>query len=276
MLRDPLIHFLAVGALLFAVFVWRGGDADDPAAIVIPAERINQAASQAAVLEGRDLSRDELEAVIEPLVREEVYYREALALGLDVNDDEVRRRLVEKMRYLIENLADPEPASEAELEAWYAADPGRFEIPETATFDQVFFSPGQRGAGLDADVADALEALRQGGDPAGLGDRTPLDSRLVDAARPRVEVLFGEAMTQAVFTGPVDTWLGPYESDFGLHLIRVVERAPERVPAYDEIGEQVRAFYAAEKRAAANEAAYREIRERYDVVIEWPTDGAAE
>lgn len=273
LLRDPLIHFLAVGAALFVVFSWRGSE-PPPERIEIGQARVEQIASSAALLEGREPTREELSRLIEPVVRDEVYYREALALGLDVDDDEVRRRLIEKMRYLTENLADPEPATATELEAFYAANPARFETPETATFDQIFFSPGQRGEAIDADIAAALDALAEGADPAGLGDRTPLESRLVEAPRTRVEVLFGAAMTEAVFEGEPDVWLGPYVSDFGSHLIRVIDRTPARMPPFGEIEALVREVYAAEKQAAANEAAYREIRDRYDVVIDWPDGGA--
>ena len=269
LIRDPLVHFLAAGAILFAVFMWLGTE-DSPEQIVVTADQVAALGRSASLLEGRALTNEELRRQLEPLIREEVYYREALRLGLDVDDDEVRRRLVEKMQYLSENLADPEPPSQQAIADYYAADPERFAIPETATFDQVFFSPGQRGESIDADVAAALTALADGADPQTQGDRTPLESRLVAAPRERVRVLFGEAMTSAVFDAQLNTWHGPYVSDFGLHLIRVVERSPSRVPAFDEIAEQVREVYAEDRRRAANEAAYAEMLARYDVVIEWP------
>lgn len=269
--RDPLVHFLAIGALLFAFFLWRG-DTEAPERIEITSEQVEQVRRAAEVLEGRPLTAAELEALVEPMIREEIYYREALALGLDVNDDEVRRRLVEKMQYLTEDLADPEPASIEELREFYAAEPERFLIPERVTFDQVFFSPSQRGESLDDDVAAALTALQGGADPAGQGDRTPLESRFVDAARERVAILFGPALTDAVFSAEPGPWMGPYESDFGLHLIRLVERTPARQPPFEEIEEQVREVFAAERRRAANAAAYQEMRGRYDIAVEWPRD----
>jgi hypothetical protein len=272
LLRDPLVHFLAVGALLFAVFLWRGSDEAQFNEVRIGADRVEQIRRAVSLLEGRELSAAELRASIEPEIQAEVYYREALALGLDVEDDQVRDRLIEKMRYLTENLADPEPASPEDLRAFYEQDPERFLIQEHATFDQVFFSPSQRGEALASDVEDALAALEAGAEPAGYGDRTPLESRLTDAARERVQILFGDELTAAVFSGPANQWLGPFTSDFGQHLIRVIRRADARVPPYEEIVEQVSAVYADDRRRAANEAAYQEIRGHYDVVIEWPAD----
>ncbi len=271
MLRDPLIHFLLAGGLLFAVLAWRGGE---PATerIHISTARLAEIGRAASLLEGRELNRAELEALVEPVIRDEVYYREALALGLDVDDDEVRTRLVEKMRYLSEDLADPEPASVDELEEFYSSFPERFEIPESATFDQVFFSPEQRGERLDADIVAALDLLAQDTDPGTVGDPTPLDARLVDASRARIEILFGAALTDAVFVGETGRWLGPFSSDFGSHLVRVIARSPARLPAFDEIEQRVREEFAAYRRAAANEAEYRRMLERYDVVIDWPAE----
>lgn len=275
MLRDPLVHFLAAGALLFAFFLWRG-DPQAPETIVVTADQIEQVRRSATLLEGREPTQSEVEALVEPVIRDEVYYREALALGLDANDDEVRRRLIEKMRYLTEDIADPEPATEVELREFYDKDPARFLIPERVTFDQVFFSPSQRGEALDADAAAALERLRAGADPGELGDRTPLEDRLVDADGERVRILFGDDLTAAVFTAEPGDWLGPYRSDFGLHLVRVVERSEARQPAFDEIEDQVRQVFGEERRQAANEAAYAEMRSHYDVEVEWPDAPATE
>jgi hypothetical protein len=189
---------------------------------------------------------------------------------LDVNDDEVRRRLIEKMQYLTQDLADPAPESDAALRAFYDESPERFTIPELVSFEQVFLSPGARGERVAADAAAALEALRAGAEPQTVGDRTPLRERYDGAPREQVAVLFGDALTGALFTMQPGVWQGPFESDFGLHLVRLQARSPSRLPPFDEIREQVAEGFAAVRRQAANEAQYRAMRERYDVVVEWP------
>lgn len=267
--RDPLVHFLAIGACLFAFLFWKS-DREAPERIVVTAAQVEQLRQASTLLEGRPPTRAELEALIEPVIREEIYYREALALGLDEDDDEVRRRLVEKMQYLSQDIADPEPASADELREFFASAPERFLIPERVTFDQVFFSPGQRGDALEADVARALEGLRAGGSPADFGDRTPLESRLVEAERERVSILFGDALTSAVFAAEPGVWLGPFASDFGLHVVRLVERTDARQPAFEEIENEVRRVFADERRREANAAAYADMRSRYDVAVDWP------
>lgn len=270
--KDPLIHFLLAGGLLFALFYLRGGTGSESRPqVVITAAQIEELGRTAGLLRGRELTREELVAVVEPAIREEILYREALALGLDVNDDEVRRRLVEKMQYLSEDLADPEPATEAELEAFFQASPERFRIPEIVSFDQIFFSPRERGDAIEADVAAALAALRAGSDPEDFGDRTPLQARFGDAPRDRVEVLLGTRLTEALFMLSLGEWSGPYESDFGLHLVRVIDRSAARLPTFEEVRELALQVYAQQRRSEANARAYDEMRARYDVVVQWPS-----
>ena len=212
---------------------------------------------------------------VEPLVRDEVMYREALALGLDENDDEVRRRLIEKMTYLTQDLADPEPSSEATLREFYEANPDTFTIPALVSFDQVFFSPGTRGDALEADVAAGLAALRAGSTPAEVGDRTPLRESYDDAPREQVAVLFGYELADALFETAAGEWTGPFRSDFGLHVVRLRGRSDARLPPYDEIAARVAEQYGAERRREANERAYREMRARYDIIIEQPAASTA-
>jgi hypothetical protein len=268
--RDPLVHFLLIGATLFAFLAWRSSERVAPERIVISAERVRAARDSARLVQGREPTQAELEQLVEPLIREEVYYREALALGLDVDDDEVRRRLAEKMAYLTQDLEDPEPASERELEEFFASAPERFLIPALVTFEQVFFSPSQRGAALASDVAASLERLRSGAVPAEIGDRTPLQERFDAAARDRIQVLFGQALTDAVFTLTPGEWAGPFQSDFGLHLVRVITRSEPRQPAFTDVREQAQQVFAEERRNAANAAAFEEMRARYDIVVDWP------
>jgi hypothetical protein len=277
LLRDPLVHFLALGAALFAVSAWRGESVSTGRErIVVTAEQVAQARAAAAALQGREPTAEELDALIEPTVRDEVLYREALALGLDVNDDEVRRRLIEKMSYLTQDLADPEPSSEEALRQFYAASPEVFTIPSLVSFDQVFFSPGARGAALEADAAAGLAALRAGTPPAEVGDRTPLRESYDDAPREQVAVLFGEQLADALFAAAPGEWSGPFRSDFGLHVVRLRGRSDARLPPYEEIAPRVAEEYAAQRRREANERAYRQMRARYDVVIEQPEDAPAE
>jgi hypothetical protein len=270
LLKDPLVHFLLIGAALFAVSAWRGEMIRaGRERIAITAEQVSKARDTAALAQGRELSPAELDDLVESMVREEVFYREALTLGLDKNDDEVRRRLVDKMNYLTQDLADP-ASSPDELRAFYTASPELFTIPPLVSFDQVFFSPNERGDKLEADAVAGLAALRAGKPPDQVGDHTPLRAAYDAAPRDQIRVLFGDQMAEALFTAPPGDWAGPYRSDFGVHLVRLRGRTEARLPPYDEIAARVAEEFGVKRRREANEAAYRRLRANYNVIAETP------
>jgi hypothetical protein len=276
LLKDPLVHFLVIGAALFALSAWRGESIRaGRERIVVTADQVAQMRDAASLVQGRALRDEEVAALVEPTIRDEVLYREARALGLDANDDEVRRRLIEKMSYLTQDLADPAPSSEAELRKFYDDMPARFEIPALVTFDQVFFSPSERGDALRAAAEASIAQLRAGRTPAEAGDSTPLRETYEDAPREQVAVLFGDELADALFTDAPGDWTGPFQSDFGLHVVRLRARTEPRLPPFDEIRDRVADEFGAQRRRERNEAEYRRMRARYDVVVEQPPLAAA-
>jgi hypothetical protein len=272
--KDPLIHFLLIGALLFASLSLFA-PAPAPQSILISAGTVERLRESATLLQGRPPTEAELAALVRDAVRDEVYYREALAQGFDADDSVVRQRLIDKMRELNENIVDPVPP-EADLAAWFGDNAERFRIPDTVSFDHVFFSPRQRGEIVRADAETALAALRDGADASAVGDSTPLGARFEAADADRVRVLFGEELTAAVFSADRDRWIGPYESGFGWHLVRVVGQTPARDPEFAEIEALVREVYAAERLEVANAAALAEMLERFEVRVEWQAGSAPE
>jgi peptidyl-prolyl cis-trans isomerase C len=266
--KDPLVHFLVIGGLLFAGLSWLGHSPESLEQIVISADDIAELKRTGELLQGRPLTEAELGRLVEDAVRQEVYYRRALALELDVDDDEVKRRLVEKMQYLSENTADPEPP-EADLAAYFEANPEQFRIPPRATFDQLFFSPRMRGDAVQEDADAALSALREGADPEAFGDSTPLDSQFERADPDRIRVLFGDELTDAIFSEAIGNWIGPFESDFGWHIVRILERTAARDPEFAEVEETVRAAYAALLLEQSNQAAFDEMRSHFDIAVQW-------
>jgi hypothetical protein len=272
--KDPLVHFLVIGALMFAGLSLLA-PGEEPESILITADTVERLRESATLLQGRPPTDEELAALVGDAVRDEVYYREALAQGLDANDSVVRQRLIEKMRELNENVVDPVPP-ETDLEAWFSENAARFRIPELVSFDHVFFSPRERGEDVRADAERALAALAGGADAAVVGDSTPLGARFAAADSERVRLLFGDGLTTAVFAAEPDRWIGPFESDFGWHLVRVVERTPARDPAFAEVEDVVREAYGAERLAAANAEALAQMLERFDVRVEWQAGSAPE
>ncbi len=272
LLKDPLVHFLLLGGLLFLLFAWRGEpDATDPYEIVIADEDVQRMQQALAILHGRVPTREEMWAILEPSIKEEILYREALALGLDQNDSQVRARLAEKMLFLTQDIAEPIEPTGAELAAYFEADPERFRRLATISFEHIFFSPSRRGAQLEADAEAALLIVREGGADSVVSDDLLLEDRYERTEFAAIRRAFGDNFASIVTAlQPENTWLGPIRSDYGLHLVRVTELNASYQPDLDEVGAEVKTALMAQRRLEANEAEYHELRDRYEIVVNLP------
>jgi hypothetical protein len=277
-LNEPLLHFLVVGAALFGLYAALGartGDTGAGGAIVVTQGRMRSLAETFARQWNRSPSEDELAGVVRDFVREDVLAREATALGLDRDDTIVRRRLAQKMEFLLEDVAGmPEPADE-ELAAFLAAHPDRFRIDSRATFSHVFVDRARRGSAFEADVAKLLATLNAPGDVRGLalpGDSRMLETRFEDVSRRDVEAQFGPGFAARLEELQVGRFEGPVESGYGAHLVRVESRTSGRVPQLEEVRGAVAREWSAAKRLEVKEAQLHELLARYTVTVE---DGAA-
>ncbi len=272
LLKDPLVHFLLLGGLIFLLYVWRGEPDDtDPYRIVIGDDEVQSMWRAVAILHGHPPTRDEMWGMLEPNIKEEILYREALALGLDEDDPQVRARLAEKMLFLTQDIAEPAAPTDAELTAFFQADPERFLRPATISFEQVFFSPSRRGSRLEADAAAALLQLREGGAVPGIGDDLLLDRRYERTEFREIARVFGDQFADVLFVvQPNDLWQGPVRSDYGLHVVRVAELTTAYTPGLDEVRAEVTTAFIAQRRSEVNEAEYRKLRDRYEIVVTLP------
>lgn len=262
LLREPLLYFLAAGAALFFI-----GDVlgDDPnTRIVVSDAQRDRLAAQWRAQMGRPPSADELNALIEQWIREEIYYREAVAMGLDQDDVILRRRLAQKLTFLTEDLATAVPPGEAALQDYYAAHADRYRQAERFTFSHRFFSTERH----DDARAAALEALPPSGSEPAPGDPFMLQSSYVERSTREIAQLFGREFAAALPTLPLETWSEPVPSAYGWHLVRVDARRPARQLAYPEVAERVLTDYLQTRREQANEAQFAALRARYQVVRE--------
>lgn len=201
-------------------------------------------------------------------VREEVLYREALALGLDRDDLVVRRRLVQKMEMLA--LRDGPGISEPDLMDHYLAHRADYALPESVSFRHVFFSVAARGAGAHAAAGAALADRHDGraSGASGLGDPPPMPPEVSDWTRPMVEARFGPGFAAAVFEAGPAGWSGPVASAYGYHLVYVTRRTPARVPDFAEVAGRIATDLDAARRAGALDRIYASVRGSYRVEIE--------
>ena len=262
-----------LGAGLFLLYGLIGGPAEQrPNRIVVSAAKVENLAELFERTWRRPPTQAELDGLIEDHVKEEILYREALALGLERDDIVIRRRLRQKMEFVGEDVAPPAEPTEEELQAFLDEHAERFREPARLSFAQVYLSPDRRGEDAWADAERLLVALDAGtSDPAAAGDPFLLEQDYRDLATPDVERLFGEAFAARVAELPVGRWSGPVESGYGLHLVLVRERTPARLPDLAEVRDAVANEWRAARREEANRAFYDGLRANYEVTVERPS-----
>ena len=277
LLREPLLHFLLIGAALFLVYgALHRGRSDAPREIVISEARVAAIAENFAAVWMRPPTAVELKGLIDDYVAEEVYYREAIAMGLDQDDTVIRRRLRQKMEFISDGIADSAEPTDAQLQAYLEQNAGKFARPAELTFRQVYLSAERRGDRVRADAEKLLAQLQAGGgaaDPDEAGDPTLLPAAMVSASPQSIASAFGEEFARQVDEAPLGQWAGPIESGFGLHLVRVDERAAGKTPSLAEIRPIVLREWQADERRRQNSSFLATLRDKYDVRVEGPAAG---
>ena len=270
LMREPLAHFLVAGMLVFIVASWRGAPVD-PAerTITIDEARVNWLASQFTQTWQRSPNPAEIDQLIREYVKEEVYYREALRMGLDQDDPIVRRRMRAKMEFLAASAVESETPDEATLQRWFDQNKKRYTRDALYSFDQIYLGaaddPGAR------ERADALmPRLKAGAAFEGIGIPISLPATLEGAGQARIENDFGPDFAAALPAMKSDNWQGPIASGFGLHLVRVRAVAAGRVPPLADIRQQVENDWRTATREAREAAAYQALLDGYRVRIAKP------
>jgi hypothetical protein len=242
-LREPLLHFLLLGTLLFAVYgALRGSEDGARDAIVVTRARIDNLAAVFERTWQRPPGPGELDALVESYVREEVLYREGLALGLDRDDPVVRNRVRLKMEFIGEGAGD-EPG-DAELQAWLDGHAAEYAIEPRFRFEQVYSDQGRNGGA------------------------TLLPAEMDDASTSDVAAIFGEAFAAELAKLEPRRWRDAVRSSFGLHRVRVLERSDGRAPTLAEVRDAVARDWSAARARDAKERLYQSLRERYSVTVE--------
>ena len=276
-LRSPLLHFLALGAVLFALYIRFGQmQPTESQKIVVSAQQIELLRSLWEKQWRRPPSAQELDGLIQSYLREEVLYRQALAMGLDRDDTVVRRRLAQKIEYLAQDLATQAEPSEQELRTFYDEHPEIFEEPARITFSHVYINTDKHGPDSVEAAGSVLAELRAGGDPDALGDRFMLQRDYLRKSAAEVARHFGSQFADAVFELAPGEWQGPIRSGYGLHLVRVEGFEAAYLPPLEGIRQAVRDEMLSFRRREVDELFYDKLRESYDIVIEGPQPAAAE
>jgi hypothetical protein len=276
LIREPLVHFLVLGGMLFLWWAWQGGAGSSR--IVITRGVADQQITGFVRTWGRAPSDAELRALIDDQVKEQIAAREAVAMGLDRDDTIIARRLRQKLEFLLVDDAGAAPATDADLLAWLDRHPEAFKAQPRVAFRQVFVRPDRRGA-LARDYAQALlRRLRAAGPDAaiaGLGDASMLPAESPLAPLTEVERAFGRDFADDLMRVEPGQWIGPVESSFGLHLVFVGERTNGVKADLAAIRPLIERELQSERRAAALQALYDRLLAKYAVTTEAPSLKAA-
>jgi hypothetical protein len=267
-LREPLLHFLVLGGLLFGLFgLTQEPDRDNGRQIRVTAAQVEQLRAQFRRTWMRPPTEAELVGLIERHIRGEVFYREALAMGLDQDDPYVRNRLGQKLEFLLDDLsAETEPGDET-LGQYLQEHAERYREPARISFQQVYLNP-DRHPRLKDDAAGMLGRLRAGADPAELGDASLLGQAFDDLSQPEIARQFGDGFAEALLELEPGQWLGPIPSGLGAHLVRLMERQPARLPALGDVRSSVLRDWQDQRAREQKEQAYARLRQRYEITVE--------
>jgi hypothetical protein len=280
LLREPLVHFLLIGAAIFVVFhfVQPARDLSSSSKeITLSLDELGQLATLFQSQWRRDPTSEEFSRMVEQKVQSEVLYREALAMGLDKNDEIVKRRMAQKMQFLAEDVAAAREPTTEELKAWFTMNTAKFALPKRVSFRHLYFSPDRRGNHARDDAAKLLAQLT--GQPQAVkppessADPFMFQEYYRDRATDYLGKEFGPQFALAVEKLPMGSWQGPIESGFGWHLVFVDTAIPGRVPEFEEIEADVKTAWLGEQKALAWDKAYKEMRAKYTVLLPAPPDG---
>ena len=267
-LREPLFHFFVIGGFLFLTYDWLNRDSGRAAdEIVVDQAQLASIAETFRKTWRRPPTEQETQGLIESLVREEVLYREGVAIGFDQGDPIIRRRVAQKMSFVADGLVPDTPTDE-ELQVWLDEHPDDYKIADRISFRQVYVNPERHGEELDSYLTELDAALKDGGNPELRGDTSMLPETLSTASPQDIERLFGGEFAASIATLDSLGWHGPVRSGYGLHFIEVLERIPGRTPALDEVRDPVQRDLLNKRTEEIGDAFYQALRERYTVRIE--------
>jgi len=269
-LREPLVHFLLLGAVLFLIFglTNQTGITGSDKRVVVSAGRVEQLATVFGKIWQRPPTSEELKGLIDDFVLEEIYYRQAVAMGIDRDDTIIRRRLRQKLEFLTDDVSTFVEPTDEELAAYLADNQEKFRSSTTYTFQQFYFNPEKHGDNTESFVAEQLKLLQSGKMPR--GDVSLLPEFFDQDSRQTVDGTFGAGFSSKLDRLTIGDWQGPVRSGFGIHLIRLAGRTESRRPELAKIRSIVQREFSNEKRIAARRKMNERLLEEYEVTIEWP------
>ena len=263
-LQEPLLHFAVVGSLLF--FYLSSNDVTTKPQVVISEGRINQLTAQFSKTRQRTPSAEELKALIDNQVREDLAFKHGTQMGLVENDSIIKRRVQQKLEFMLnDSIASIEPSRE-ELQAYLDTHQDKFIIAPVYSFKHIYINP-EKHESTNAFIAELkkenLDEVYQD-----RGDTIMLESEYIDIGSLQIARLFGRKFTENLDTITLNKWQGPVKSGFGLHLVIIDKKTSEHVATLNEMELEIKRNYRIAAQKQAIDAFYQELQKEYSVTVE--------
>ena len=272
--REPLLHFLVIGVGAYALIGWLdGGESrDDERVVLVTASDLNALVDQWKKIWMRPPTEEEFTGLVNAHVREQVLFKEAMAMGLDADDAAIEQRLAQKLELLARSLNTPAEPSDAVLREWYGQNTALFGQPDLYSVVHVFFDPEKRETTVLDDARAALERLNElreiPRDFASYGDRAMQPSFLDGYSDLEMRRLLGSQLVDEIIRLQPGIWHGPLVSGYGAHLVRVIEVLRTPSPPFEDVRGEVAEQWMAEQIDVMSERFIDDLMSRYDIVVE--------
>jgi hypothetical protein len=273
---EPLFYFFLLGAVVFGIHAYLNQRAQNQSSgryqVRITSSDVDWLRNRWIKLMSRQPTDRELQGLIDSMIREEILYREAVAMGLDEKDTVVRRRLAQKMEFLFKDLADMAQPTDGQLIDYYNQNKDRYTISAEFTFTHLFFSSDKRSRTARTDAAAALEKIQQQEispeEALSLSDPFMQGMAFSQQRSDQVTRIFGDNFSQSMTALQTGQWVGPVRSSYGWHLIYVDKFVPENTPDFEQVRSRVEIDYASQNRDKVNQQVYRDISSQYAILVE--------
>lgn len=274
LLSEPLVQFFILGVLLFLLTSYIRQHRDKQShEIIVDNERIGMMVMNYKTQTGDLPNKEQLNAMIDNYIREEISYREAKKIGLDKDDEIIRRRLSQKFNFLQTDLTEAAQPSDKDLKQFYTQHPELFQTDATVSFSHIYFSADNNTD--DIAKQKALTVLQQIKNSnlqraPEKGDRFPLQYDYTDQATVDIQQNFGDKpILQELFKAPLHTWTGPVQSGYGWHLVFISKRNSATVIPFEAIKEEVKTKWLEEVKSAQNKKVFDQLNEKYIIKREY-------
>jgi hypothetical protein len=273
--KEPLFYFFLIGAVIFGTHAFLKTSSykqSDRYDVQITSSDVDWLRNRWNKLMNREPTPDELQGLIDSMIREEILYREAVAMGLDEKDTVVRRRLAQKMEFLFKDLADMAQPTDEQLTDYFSNNQVRYRIPANITFTHIFFSTDKRSKNTQSDAQEILENIQQDKttlqEALSFGDPFMQGLAFTDQPTDQITRVFGNNFSENIKTLETGKWQGPIESSYGWHLVYIDKLIPASTPEFEQVRSKVQIDYVSQNRDKVNRQVYKDISSQYSIMVE--------